>query len=386
MTGESHLSWSYLYVVQHWSILMKRIISHFAVSAGVLSFGAAIILAAPAKAVDFSGKKIQLIVPFKEGGGGDRYGRLWRPFLQKHLPGNPRVLVVNKPGGGSIRGNNWFEANAKNDGSMAMIGSTSTFTSFVFGGKKVKYNMINWRAVITSPLGTQFYARADTGMTGKDIVADIKALRGKQLFAAGKTPTSAELRQFLLYDLFGLNVKPVFGLSSGKRRKATLRGEIHLTYDSTGAFVKKAQKYVKKGTVVHYMTFGIVGPGNKIIRDPAFPNLPTAWEVYKMLYGKELSGKPDTALRHILNMGTMASKALLLPKGTSDAVYNAYLDAVKKSLKDKKFQKIAEKEIGSYPQALGKEAESVIKNAVDIHPSTKKWLTNWIKNKFNVSL
>ena len=48
-----------------------------------------------AQAVDFSGKKIELIVPYREGGGSDTYARLFAPYLEKYLPGKPTILVRN---------------------------------------------------------------------------------------------------------------------------------------------------------------------------------------------------------------------------------------------------------------------------------------------------
>ena len=178
----------------------------------------------------------------------------------------------------------------------------------------------------------------------------------------------------------------MFGLSSGRRRKATLRGELQLTYDSTGAFLKKAKKYVKKGEVIHYMTLGFALPDGSVGRDPAFPNLPTVWDVYEKLNGKKLTGLPSRGLKHLLNMVGSGSKSLMLPKGTSDDMVNAYVKAVKNILKDKKFMKIAKKEIGDYPQAFGKDADNIVKNAVDLKPDMRKWMKNWINKQFNVSL
>ena len=63
----------------------------------------------PASAVDYSGKKITIIVPFKEGGGTDGLARLFAPYLQKELPGNPDVIVLNQPGGGGVTGSNKFQ-------------------------------------------------------------------------------------------------------------------------------------------------------------------------------------------------------------------------------------------------------------------------------------
>ena len=206
-------------------------------------------------------------------------------------------------------------------------------------------------------------------------------------FAGGKTPTSAEMRQFLTYYMLGIrHVTPVFGLSSGGRRKATFRGELKLNYHSTGVYLNKVQRYVKKSVLAHYMSFGFVTPDGKVVRDPAFPDMPNVWDAYKALYGKKMSGPGERSLRHFLNMATMASKELLLPKGTPNDVLEAYISAIKKTLKNKKFKKIAKKELGYYPQSLGKNAEAIIQNAVDIKPATRAWLKSWLQKQFDVSL
>ena len=41
-------------------------------------------------------------MPFKEGGGSDTLARLLQPHLQEALPGNPTVIILNQPGGGSV--------------------------------------------------------------------------------------------------------------------------------------------------------------------------------------------------------------------------------------------------------------------------------------------
>ena len=62
--------------------------------------------------VDFSGKTITWVVPFKEGGGTSRFARFIQPFLTKYLPGNPDIQVMHIPGGGAIKGSNYFQKNA----------------------------------------------------------------------------------------------------------------------------------------------------------------------------------------------------------------------------------------------------------------------------------
>ena len=67
----------------------------------VCALAAAVLIAgmvSAAQAVDFSGKRITLIVPTREGGGTDVYGRAIGPFLARFLPGNPTLVIRNIPG------------------------------------------------------------------------------------------------------------------------------------------------------------------------------------------------------------------------------------------------------------------------------------------------
>ena len=52
----------------------------------------------------FSGKTIKIIVGFSPGGGYDAYSRLLAEAAERLVPGNPRVIVQNLPGGGGLRG------------------------------------------------------------------------------------------------------------------------------------------------------------------------------------------------------------------------------------------------------------------------------------------
>ncbi len=52
----------------------------------------------------FSGKTIKIIVGFSPGGGYDGYSRLLAEAVERLMPGNPKVIVTNLPGGGGLRG------------------------------------------------------------------------------------------------------------------------------------------------------------------------------------------------------------------------------------------------------------------------------------------
>ncbi|MEX2449571.1 MAG: hypothetical protein WD407_01835 [Rhodospirillales bacterium] len=340
-----------------------------------------------ASAVDFKGKTIEAVVAFKEGGGGSYYTRLYVPFFKKYLPGNPTVIVRHIPGGGSIKGSNWFHANAKPDGSTYSVVSTSNLSSMVLGGKKVKYNLMDWSFIMLEPLGTVFYTRPETGVKGKDVKADTKILQNMEVVSGAKSPTSSELHAFLVFDLLGIkNVKPVLGLSSGNQRKAILRGEINVKRDSTINYLTKVEKYVKKGTLVPWITLGYQKDG-KIGRDPAFPNVPTVVEAYKAVNGgKAPSGIAFDTYMHFYHMAVTASKGFALPPKTPQAIVDAYVAAAKKINEDKEFIKKAGKLHGVYPISYGADAKEGVRAAVGLTPQAKEHVRKFIKKQFGLNM
>ncbi|MBL23406.1 MAG: hypothetical protein CMM48_05855 [Rhodospirillaceae bacterium] len=355
-------------------------------AAAALGGGVALAPAAASAMTDFSGKTVTIIVPFKEGGGASRYGRTFQPFLQQYLPGNPKVVVLNKPGGSSILGANYFQRQ-KGDGLTLLTCSTSTMTSYLFGGKKVKYDPNSWRIIIANPLGTAIYARPDqTGVAAIDIKKDVQSLRKSKLVFGAKNKTSAELRAFLAFDLLGFFPKPVFGLSTGKQRKAILRGELNINYDSAAKFNKSVTKWEKKGDVKLFMNLGVLTPKGKLIKDPFLGHRSASVvEAYEAANGKKPSGTHWEVLKNFIAMGVSASKSMALPKGTSDAVYKTYVDTFKKIYKDPKFLDFIKKDMGKYQHSFGKDAQAVIKFATTMSPKNKKWMNAWIKKKFGGS-
>ena len=77
------------------------------IAAGVFSVSASAVLAE----VNFEGETVTIIIPFKEGGGTSRTFRFFQPYLSKYLPGNPVIQLQHMPGGGTIKGGNFFHDN-----------------------------------------------------------------------------------------------------------------------------------------------------------------------------------------------------------------------------------------------------------------------------------
>src|SRR5689334_9200272 len=83
------------------------------------------VLALPAQAdpvEDFyKGKTITLIAGYSSGGGFDLYSRIMANFLGKHVPGQPRIVVQNMPGAGSLRAASHVYNVAAKDGTVISL-------------------------------------------------------------------------------------------------------------------------------------------------------------------------------------------------------------------------------------------------------------------------
>jgi tripartite-type tricarboxylate transporter receptor subunit TctC len=338
---------------------------------------------AAAQKVDFAGKRIELIVPFPPGGGSDVYSRALAPFLEKHLPGNPTIIIRNVPGGGSITGANQFNARAKPDGLHVLVCSSSTVMNFVFQRSKFELELNKMQPLLLSPQGTVVYASTALGVKG---AKDIAKLKGQALTFGGGGPTGAEMRVTTLFDLLGLNVKYVWGIARGPVRLAFERGEFNINYDTTPAYLKNASQLVKAGKAVPLFSLGVLDQKGNVVRDPNFKDLPSFAEVYEIMHGKKPSGPAYEAWKAILKMGVMANKSLLLPAGTPQPIMEAWRTAVQKTLADPEFEAKAAAVIEGYPQFVGEAARPIMKDATTLSPEVWEWLKTFLKTKHDVTL
>ncbi len=337
--------------------------------------------AANAQAVDFSGKRIEWIIPYGTGGGSNRWARFYQPWLQKYLPGQPVVAVKNMPGASSTKGSNYFARRGTSDGLSAIGTSGSTQFPFLLGDRRVKYDYADWEVVLATPVGGVMYINANLGVKS---AKDIKKLQKTQLKFLSQGPTSLDLVPLLAYDILGLNVKPVFGIRSrGDGRLAFERGEVRLDYQTTPAFLKRVTPLVKKGTAVPLLTWGMIDENGNMTRDPTFPDLPHLAEAYEMMHGKKPRGPAWNAWKTFFAAGYPAQKMIFLKKDTPKPIIAAWRKAAADIMKDPTFEAAKDKALGKYPQAVGKQAEVLKKIATTVDAESKKWVLGWLKRRFN---
>lgn len=347
--------------------------------------GAALAAAAvaPAAAADFSGQRIEWIIPFGTGGGSNRWARFYAPRLQKHLPGGPTIAVKNMPGASSTKGTNFFARRATTDGLMILGTSGSTQFPFLLGDRRVQYDYADWDVVLATPVGGIVYINPSLGVRQASREG-MKRLQSAALKFGSQGATSLDLVPLLAFDILGLNVKPVFGMKGrGPGRLAFERGEVRIDYQTTPAFIKRVTPLVAAGKAIPLMTWGMLDDRGDLVRDPTFPGLPHLGEVYEAMHGRKPQGPAWTAWRAFMAAGYPAQKMIFVKKGTPPDILAAWRKAAADTVAEPGFSEAAAKALGAYPQAVGQKAEVLKRVATNVPPKAKAWVKDWLKRRFN---
>lgn len=334
-----------------------------------------------AHAADFSGETVEWIIPFKEGGGSDKWARLYAPYLSKALPGNPNVIVKNIPGGGSTIGANQFAQRAKPDGLTILGTSGSTQFPFLLGDRRVQYDYADWQIVLASPTGGVVFVHQSLGVNSAEDFAKLKAA---DLKYGSQGATSLDLIPLLAFEMLKLDVQAVFGMKGRSGgRLAFERGETSIDYQTSSAYLKNVVPLVEEGKAVPLFSWGALNENGNLVRDPTFPDLPHFAEFYEQVYGKKPSGEDFDAWRTFFAAGFPAQKMVFLPQGTSADIVKTYSDAFANIIQQSDFKKASKNRLGAYQQSIGADADKLKKVATSVDAKSRKWVRNWLTEKYN---
>lgn len=337
---------------------------------------------AVAKEVNFKGETIEWIVPYKAGGGTDKWARFYAPLISQNLPGQPTVVIKNMPGGGSTKGANFFSKRASKDGLTIFASSASTQIPFLIGDKRVRYDYKDWNAVISSPTGGVVYVSSKLGVNSLD---DIDKLKSIDLKYGSQGATSMDLIALLAFDILNIETKPVFGMKGKKStRLAFLRGETNIDFQTTSSYIKNVMPAQKEGKVVPLFVWGTLDENGNLQRDPTFPNLPHFGEVYEKVHGKKPEGKAFKAWKTFFTASFPSQKMIMLPKGVSEDVIETYNNAMAKIVSDPDFKNKSRQQLGDYTQTVGFYAEVLKATATNVSDEDRKWIQNWLTTNYRV--
>lgn len=335
-------------------------------------------------AQDLSGQTVEWVIPFSESGGSARWANFYAPLLSEALPGNPTVVVRFRPGAGSTEGANWFQEQDTADGTLIFGTSGSTQFPYLLGDPRVRYEYKDWQVTLASGTGGVVYLPPDLGARFDGDFDDLK----EEFFLYGSQgATTLDLVPLLAFQMLGLQVDPVFGISGrGDGRLMFERGETNIDYQTSSAYLRSVVPLVEEGLAVPAFSYGSLDDDGNIVRDPTFPDIPSFKEVCEATAGCETEGVAWDTWKAFFISGFAAQKMVYLPQTAPQEVVDMYTQAFRDVIARPDFAALAEAELGVYPQMTGRAAQSANAQAITVSDEARAYVLDWLREAYGVTI
>jgi tripartite-type tricarboxylate transporter receptor subunit TctC len=321
-----------------------------------LGFVAAL-TAARAESVEefYKGKNLTIVVGSDVGGGYDTNARLLSRHIGKFVPGNPTVIVQNRPGAGSITAANYLYANAPKDGTVIGMVQRGIPMFKLTGQPGVQYDpeKFTWIGNMSSEPSVVMVWQTSPVQKTEDLFT-------KELVVGGSgSGAENETGPRLLNAILGTKFKIISGYKSQTEALLAMeRGEIAGIGSMSWPTLKtnKAAEY-KAGKIKVLMQNGLK-------RDPELPDVPLSLELAKNPADKQ-------ALEFYFTQNTIARPILAPPDVPADRVA-ALRAAMIAMAKDQEFKDDAAKLGLDSEPVSGEEVQRVVENLVKTPPDVVK--------------
>jgi tripartite-type tricarboxylate transporter receptor subunit TctC len=266
-----------------------------AVTAACVALAGATHANAQSVAEFYRGKRINLVTSASVGGGYDQYARLLAKHVQRHIPGEPAIIVQNMVGAEGLRAANFLYNIAPQDGTVIGGLSRNTglarFYDFNNAGIQFDVRKFHWLGSPQQEVGL-FILSTRSGLAA---IGDLEQREVTISSTARNSPSSIYSR--ILNAAIGTKLKPIEGYDGSQAcLMAIERGEVdaHVSGGSSAPFRARIAPWLKAGDAKVIMQMGMA-------RDAAFPDVPTALEVvrtprdrqlFEIAFAEQVMGRP----------------------------------------------------------------------------------------------
>src|SRR5262249_31046884 len=183
-------------------------------------------LAPPAQAesvADFyRAHPVNLLIGFPVANAYDTYGRAVARHLGRHIPGNPAVIPVNRPGAGSLTVANFLYNGAPKDGATIGHFNRSVPLEPLMGNSAARFDArkFNWLGSIGNEVSVCVSWHSSAVKSARDLLT--------KDFVAGAASMSADTGVFpqVLKNVFGAPIRIITGYPGGSEMSLAMeKGE-----------------------------------------------------------------------------------------------------------------------------------------------------------------
>lgn len=274
----------------------------------------------------YRGKLITLIQDSTPGGVGQLRTQALIPVLQKHIPGEPKIVIQFMPGAGGRTAANHLYYNAPRDGLMIGRVSSGLVTSAILGLPGVQYDIDKFVYLGSghNEVNNVFFSRSRLGLDSLD---KLKAATGLRIGGQSVGHSNYVIARLFAWLLDLKDLKFVVGFSGAEMDAALLQGELDARANSAETVVQRTPHFINERLMNFHGVAEI--PHGFRYDHPAFRGLPA-------LHTFGRTEKEKRVLEMFAAFGRF-SQAFVLPPGTPEERVTVLKNAFRKSWKDPEF-------------------------------------------------
>jgi len=287
----------------------------------------------------YQGKTITVIATTAPGGSGDLRVKALVPFLRKHVPGNPTIIIEYMDGGGGRKGANYLFRNAKPDGLTVGAMSGAVVALQLMRESGVMYDIDKF-IQLGSPESTTHYTIYTRKELGLSSVDKLRAASGVRIGAQSVGHVSYIAGRLFAY-FFGLkDPKFIAGYTSPEVDAALLRGELDARANNAASVLRRNPEWFEKGL----MDFHAILEAPKGEKHRRLGHLPEIESFAKTDREKKLLA--------MWRAFRVVGSPYMLPPGTPKEQVEILQGAMRKALRDPEFPREFLKLVGDDAEPL----------------------------------
>jgi tripartite-type tricarboxylate transporter receptor subunit TctC len=194
----------------------------------------------------YAGKTVTLIATTAPGGTGDLRVKAMMPFLKKHIPGNPAVVIQYMDGGGGRKGANHLFNSVKPDGLTIGAASGAIVGLAIMGEKGVSYDPDKFIYLGTPEHENHavIYTRRELGL---DNLEKLRAASGLRIGGQTVGHVSYVAGRLFAYFLDLKDPKFIVGYSAPEVDTALMAGELDGRANNATSVLRRNPDWLDKG-------------------------------------------------------------------------------------------------------------------------------------------
>ena len=282
-------------------------------------FAAAVLIgfAVPGQAIAadyFAGKTITIDVPSGSGGTYHIYCQVVQHNLARHIPGNPTMIIKNRPGAGGLVSASYMANVAKKDGTEIAMIAPGTLTLPLM--RKVKFDgqKFNFLGSVAAR-SAAIWVWHTKGVTKLD---DLKTKKVK--LASSSYSSAGSVIPRMVNKILGTQIEVIYGYKGGGAMNIAIeRGESDGRWNYPSGFASVRPKWIPDKMMIPVLA---TGP-----RDPVLKGVPHMHDLLK-------EGTVERKMYDVFDLNFQVGQAFYAPPGTNPEALKILRTAFDKMLAD----------------------------------------------------